>query len=203
MARPVIYYIYDPMCSWCWGYRNTWLTLVRHLEAIVDIRYLVGGLAPDSDEIMPDDMQAFLQQTWQKIAEQLGVSFNFDFWTLCTPRRSTYPACRATLVARDYDKEKAMLHAIQSAYYCDAKNPSDNEVLISLAKDIGINDEEFREKLTSKDVNTKLFDEIAFVRKLPINGFPSLVLKVNGRYIGIPLDYLDYTKTLAAIKQAL
>ena len=32
-----------------------------------------------------------------------GVRFNFDFWTHCTPKRSTYPACRAVIAARAQD----------------------------------------------------------------------------------------------------
>ena len=66
----------------------------------LSIEYKVGGLAPDSDEPMPLDMQQFLQQTWHRIEQQLGTKFNHDFWHTAQPRRSTYPACRAVLVAK-------------------------------------------------------------------------------------------------------
>ena len=22
--KATLYYVYDPMCSWCWGYKPTW-----------------------------------------------------------------------------------------------------------------------------------------------------------------------------------
>ncbi|MCJ8272080.1 MAG: DsbA family protein, partial [Psychrosphaera sp.] len=98
MEKPILYYVYDPMCSWCWGYRPAWQALKEQLEPVVDIQYRVGGLAPDSDLPMPADMQTFLQGVWHKINAQLGTQFNHDFWTHCQPRRSTYPACRAVLI---------------------------------------------------------------------------------------------------------
>ncbi|MEF1187337.1 DsbA family protein, partial [Vibrio sinaloensis] len=24
MTKAKLYYVYDPMCSWCWGYKPTW-----------------------------------------------------------------------------------------------------------------------------------------------------------------------------------
>ena len=108
-------YVYDPMCSWCWGYKPTWLALQQQLNEQIPslkIDYRLGGLAPDSDVAMPQDMQQFLSQTWHKISAQLGTEFNHGFWQECQPRRSTYPACRACLIAREFGLEQAMILAI-------------------------------------------------------------------------------------------
>lgn len=196
MIKPTLMYIYDPMCSWCWGYRSTWQVLQEKLSSVVEVKYLVGGLAPDSEDPMPEKMQQFLQQTWHNIAEQLGCEFNFDFWTLCQPRRSTYPACRAVIAARDYGLEQAMYLAIQQGYYLQAKNPSNNSTLIAIAASIGLDANTqssskltFEQALKSEKVNQQLLTEIALVRELPSNGFPSLVLAINNQYIPIELDY--------------
>ena len=119
-------YCYDPMCSWCWGFRPTWSKLQKALQGLIDeeklsIQPMLGGLAMDSDAPMPNEMRAKLQATWQNIHQQLGTEFNFDFWQTNEPRRSTYPACRACYVARDFGLEEEMYHAIQQAYYLDAK----------------------------------------------------------------------------------
>ena len=199
MKKPVLYYVYDPMCSWCWGYRPTWMTLQEKLKSTLEIKYLVGGLAPDSDLPMPKEMQEFLQQTWHKIARQLGTEFNFDFWSLCQPRRSTYPACRAMLIAREYDKEQAMYLAIQQAYYLQAKNPSDADTLTDLAGAIGLDQALFNQKLTRHEINQELMAEIATARKLPIQGFPSLVLVLEDRQIPVALDYHDWKTSYDSI----
>jgi len=176
--QPILYYVYDPMCSWCWGYAPTWHKLKAALEGSgIVVKYQLGGLAADSNEPMPLEMQDFLQQTWRNISDQLGTQFNDDFWRKCQPRRSTYPACRAALIAREMGLEQLMIQGIQTAYYLEAKNPSNIDTLVTIATDIGLNRTTFTEQINSARLNQRLMDEINAVRQLPINGFPSLVLK--------------------------
>jgi putative protein-disulfide isomerase len=201
--KATLVYIYDPMCSWCWGYAPTWLKLKDSLSLHVDIMYGLGGLAPDSNEPMPASMQKFLQQTWENIAQQLGSQFNFDFWTKCQPRRSTYPACRAAIVARASGKEQEMLSAIQQAYYLQAKNPSNIDTLQALAISIGLDGDEFIQQISSQSIDDLLKTEIAKMRQLPINGFPSLVLIKDNRCISIPIDYKNWRNTFELISSEL
>ncbi|RZF90521.1 DsbA family protein [Pseudoalteromonas sp. CO302Y] len=194
-------YVYDPMCSWCWGYRETWLKLKEALGDKLAIEYKVGGLAPDSDEPMPKDMQQFLQQTWQRIEQQLGTKFNHDFWLKTQPRRSTYPACRAVLVARQYNKELEMLYAIQKAYYLNAQNPSDISTLANLAEQIGLAKNTFITEIQSEKINSLLMNEINEVRSLPVQGFPSLVIENKGTYYAVPVNYQDWQSTYQQVMQ--
>jgi len=203
MKKPTLYYVYDPMCSWCWGYKNTWLKLQQAILPFVDIEYKVGGLASDSDVTMPKPMQVFLQSTWKKIETELGTHFNHNFWNDCTPRRSTYPACRAVIIAREYQLEVEMLEAIQEAYYLNAQNPSDNDVLVQLAQSLGIDKTGFKQQLTSDNINNNLLAEINLIQKMPIRGFPSLVLYKNEQYYQIEIDYHDFKTTLETIKSYL
>ncbi len=192
-------YVYDPMCSWCWGFRETWLKLQAAIGDKLAIEYKVGGLAPDSGEPMRKEMQQFLQQTWQRIEQQLGTPFNHEFWHTAQPRRSTYPACRAVLVARQQNKEQEMLYAIQKAYYLDAQNPSDISTLASLAEQIGLEKNAFLKEIESEKINSLLMDEINQARSLPIQGFPSLVLENKGLYAAVPVNYRDWQSTYQQI----
>ncbi|MCF7499734.1 DsbA family protein [Pseudoalteromonas sp. L1] len=194
-------YVYDPMCSWCWGYRESWLKLKEALGDKLAIEYKVGGLAPDSDEPMPEDMQQFLQQTWQRIEQQLGTNFNHNFWLNTQPRRSTYPACRAVLVARQYNKELEMLYAIQKAYYLNAQNPSDISTLANLAEQIGLAKNTFITEIQSEKINSLLMNEINEVRSLPVQGFPSLVIENKGSYYAVPVNYQDWQSTYQQVMQ--
>ena len=82
-----------------------------------------------------------------------------------------------------------MYLAIQQGYYLQAKNPSDNSTLTVMASSIGLDANAFEQALKSEKVNQQLLTEIAYVRQLPINGFPSLVLAINNQFIAIELDY--------------
>ncbi len=199
MTEATLFYIHDPMCSWCWGFNKTWTTLRQKLEAdSIGITYVAGGLAPDSDQPMPSNMQTMLQNTWSRIEQAIpGTQFNHDFWSSCQPRRSTYPACRAVIAAKQFDSkyETAMIFEIQQAYYLNAKNPSDEDTLIACAQSIGLDLNDFRESLYSEPVQ-KLFEEDIhqyhqLARATGVSGFPSLVISKDGALQGIGLDYLD------------
>ncbi len=47
--QDTLIYVHDPMCSWCWGFTSVYKQLVDQLPADIEIRRLVGGLAPDSE----------------------------------------------------------------------------------------------------------------------------------------------------------
>ena len=201
-------YCYDPMCSWCWGFKPTWESLKELINPLVkagklNIEYRVGGLAPDSDQPMPVDMQNKLQSTWRNISEQLGTEFNHDFWRLCRPRRSTYPACRACLVARELGLEEAMILQIQQAYYLQAKNPSDLETLIACGENIGIKKPEFLAALKKIETNKTLEQEIERARQAGLNSFPSLAVQYQQSIIHIPLDYQSPETMLTSIQYAI
>lgn len=199
-------YVHDPMCSWCWGFDKTRRALFDALDGQLTVRRLVGGLAPDSDQPMPEDMQRYLQTTWKKIQERIpGTQFNFEFWTLCKPRRSTWPACRAVIAARNQDDEydALMTRAIQQAYYLQARNPSDVSVLIDIATEIGLDSKVFETDLLAQQTQRQVSAEMEEAKTLGVEGFPSLVFLRGTERWRVPVDYNDSTPMLELIQQLL
>lgn len=195
-----LYYVYDPMCSWCYAFRSTWKNVESQLGADVQIKYVVGGLAPDSDEPMPLNTQLYIQSQWHKIIESVpGSVFNFDFWKKCQPRRSTYMACRAVILARHNHLEHEMLQAIQDAYYQKAQNPSDSEILCELASQLGLDSKKFLENLNTESTQAELMADINYSRRLGANSFPCLFLQSGSSVKSIPHHYTNADKILAAI----
>ena len=203
-----LYYIYDPMCSWCWGYRPVWDLLQQHLPKSIAVEYVVGGLAADSDSAMPIAQQQMIQNHWRTIEQKLGTRFNHDFWRDNTPRRSTYNACRAAIAANKQSCQEPMIDAIQQAYYLRALNPSDVDVLVRVATELSertlntLDVAQFITDINSSETNNELANQVSLARELTQQGFPSLVLEIDGVIQQIPLDYSDYKTTLAYIQKA-
>lgn len=197
-----LYYIHDPMCSWCYAFRPVWMQIQRNLPADVQVQYVLGGLAPDSDQPMSPETRAYVQGQWHKIIQTVpGTVFNFAFWEQCQPRRSTYPACRAVLLAREQgrDCEIAMIHAIQDAYYRHAQNPSDTDTLCALAQPVGLEVGSFARKLNADTTQQALLADIALARRIGGNSFPSLFLQREGKIRRIAHDYGDAERVLAVL----
>jgi len=173
-------YVVDPMCSWCYGFAPTLDALRNELCGSVQFELVMGGLAPDSDEPMPPATAEYVQAAWHAVTERTGVAFNHNFWRDCQPRRSTYPACRAVILAREEGREWDMLAAIQRAYYQDAMNPSDTETLVALAQGIGLDRPDFEQALQLEKTQAKLQADFGLRESLGATSFPSLGLERDG-----------------------
>lgn len=182
------------MCSWCWAFKPTWDKVKEALLGQVDVTYLLGGLAPDSNEPISIETREYVKGNWKRIQEMIpDTRFNYDFWTSCKPKRSTYPACRAVICAKQQhpDFENLMIYGIQKSYYLEAQNPSNNDVLINIAENLRLDTEKFKLDLNSPQVNEILLDEIRLSKSMDINSMPSLVLQINSTLKVIDIDYLD------------
>jgi putative protein-disulfide isomerase len=197
----ILYYVHDPMCSWCWGFRPTWMDVINRLPTDIKIQYVLGGLAPDNDQPMPEAMRVTISNTWHTIQKEIpGIKFNFDFWTKCQPRRSTYASCRAVIAAANQNKEQDMLLAIQQAYYLQALNPSDDDTLIELSRQLDMDSLQFKSDLNSELTKEKLSNEFNLRDSLYVHSFPGLVLD---QHHAIKIDYNNADNILKQIHSLL
>lgn len=210
--KATLFYLHDPMCSWCWGFRPVWDEIQAKLlerYPTLTITYIAGGLAPDTDQLMPAEQRKTIESYWRRITAELGTTFNHDFWTKNEPKRSTYLACRAVLAAKRQHQEKNMIHLIQEGYYLGAQNPSEEHVLIEIAGQLFSDDslDKFIEDIRSGSIEEELQQSIEQCERLHelrlANGFPSLVLGFEKNLQRITQDYLSVEVTLQHIDSIL
>ena len=190
------------MCSWCWAFKPIWQKILTSLPQNLTVEYLLGGLAQDNDIPMSPETRKLVMNNWRRIQDTVpNTKFNYEFWSLNTPKRSTYIACRAVISARIQNPkfERAMINEIQYAYYLKAQNPSEETVLFDLAENIGLNIQAFKKDLNSLRVNNSLLKEIEFSRLMSISGFPSLVLSKNDTLTQIRINYINANFTINQI----
>jgi putative protein-disulfide isomerase len=198
------------MCSWCYAFAPVLQQLRQQLPGSVQLKTLLGGLAADTDEPMPVSLQQHLQSTWQRIEQQVpGTDFNYNFWTRCKPRRATYPACRAVIAAHYFDQpgshdyHNKMIARIQTAYYQQARNPSEQDTLIALATELGLDGKKFIRLLTSLETQDELQKQINLSRKMAVFSYPSLVLNAGRVYHPVEVNYHKAEPMLETINKVL
>jgi len=180
-------YVMDPMCSWCYAFQPE-LEAFLEKHSYVQVDWIMGGLAPDNVQPMPEDLRQSISSYWYQIEKKTQVTFNHDFWKLNTPYRSTYPACRAVIAAEllKAKSSQKMVKAIQAAYYQEAKNPSLEEALIDGANSIGLDKKQFLEVFKSKETEQRLQDHLRVAQQLQVRGFPALFY-INDKNQAYPL----------------
>ena len=92
-----------------------------------------------------------------------------------------------------------MVQAIQEAYYLRAMNPSETEVLVGLAGELGLDRVLFESNLRSEMVDSEFRHQLALRDRLGVRSFPSLVLVHESKRVRITHDYDDYRTTLGEI----
>jgi putative protein-disulfide isomerase len=201
-----LFYVHDPMCSCCYAFDFSLTALQKKLPDFIRIKKIIGGLAPDTTQPMPVELQQNIQQTWRRIEQTVpNMLFNYDFWIINRPVRSTYPACRAILAARKQGAgfEDKMIGAIQTAYYQKAKNPSLQSTLLQCALEVGLAVDKFANDLTSDEIEEELQNEISTARSLSVISYPSLLLEYGSRLFPVPVDYLVHETMIREIASIL
>ena len=200
-----LYYVADPMCSWCWGFHSVLTEVKAELPNDVPLVYVMGGLARDSDEPMPEEVKAYVKNAWRQVTAETGAEFNWDFWEVCQPRRSTYPSCRAFYAAKAQSENAGVLmfEAIQRAYYQEARNPSDVETLVAVAGEIGLDVARFAKDLKSEAIEKEMQDGFNVRRSLNANEFPSLVAQVDDEVHFLVRGYAQVDEVLDRLRRVL
>lgn len=202
-----LYYVADPMCSWCWGFRPVLQAIVSALPESVRVAYVMGGLAKDSDDPMPEETRAYVQRNWRDVAATTGAEFNWDFWRECKPRRSTYPACRAVLAAKAQreDAVPEMFDAIQRAYYREARNPSDIETLTAVAGSLTppLDVETFERDIGSPEIEAALQAGFNQRRSMGVREFPSVIVKSGDEQTDIVRGWANTETAMARLETAI
>ena len=191
------------MCSWCWAFRPKMLLLRENLPGGIKWQNVLGGLAPDSDQPMPEQTRLMVQAHWRQIESSLGTAFNFDFWTKNQPRRDTYKGCRAVIAASYQRAEERMIESIQKAYYLRAMNRPDPQGPTGLAVELELDSRKFMEDFESVQTEAELRSQLLLRDKLMVRNFPSLVLEHDSRYTLIGHDYVNYRKSLEEIERQI
>jgi putative protein-disulfide isomerase len=206
LENNTLYYVYDPMCSWCYAFEESLTEIKLKLPALIAFKSILGGLAPDPTTPMPAETQNMIQRAWHQIEHTVpNIQFNFDFWSKNTPYRSTYPACRAILAASFQGEgfSNAMRKSIQQAYYQNAQNPSLSPTLLHCAESINLDSKQFANDFSSEKANDLLLEEINFSRSLNANSYPSLRLVLNNKTYTIPVNYTQAEASLQKIQQLI
>lgn len=172
-------YVADPMCSWCWGFERA-LNQLRE-SCPLPLEFVLGGLAPDNDQPMAADMRAMIADNWKRVEEVTGASFNWDYWERAQPCRSTWPACRLMLAAELESRGGAerAYGAIQRAYYRDARDPSQLEVLLQIGTELGLERARLAGELDGANLRALHRAHRERMAELGARGFPTLFLEIR------------------------
>lgn len=184
--RPQVFYIGDPMCSWCWGMAP----VIEGLAALcadqgLGFRLVMGGLRAGGGDPWNAAFRGFLRQEWTHIAAQTGQPFGFDLLERAAFSYDTEPACRAVVTARAYfgngpdasRRELAFFSSAQRKFYVAGEDPKEPAFYRDICAATGIDPALFEQSFASPEAAAATQQEFRFARQLGVRGFPTVLLQ--------------------------
>lgn len=189
MSRVVkIDFVSDVVCPWCALGATALEQAIENLagEVVVELTFKPFELNPD----MPAEGEHAVQHMMRKygrtadqvasrnemvVARGLEVGFHFDL-----EKRShfynTFDAHRLLFWANAEGLQIALKKALLKAYFSDGQNLAEQETLVRLADEVGLDSNRAREVLTKGEFASEVRELERFYQQRGINSVPAMVL---------------------------
>ena len=197
-----IEFVSDVACPWCAvGLNSLEMALARIGDSLqVELRFEPFELNPTMPPEGADTL-AYLTKKYGTTAERIaqnrevirqrGAEVGFTFgerpWVW-----NTFDAHRLLYWAGLEGRQRQLKHALLSAYHTDARNPSDIEVLLQVAGDVGLDVSRARQILQSDEYAAEVRARERHFQQLGIDSVPSMI--IDDRHLiqgGQPPDVLE------------
>ena len=96
MNEKILWYIADPMCSWCWGFAPTINEIRLNYSEKLKIKLVMGGLR-SGKLAMASEQRAEILNHWKAVNERTGQPFSFEGAMPEGFIYDTEPSCRGVV----------------------------------------------------------------------------------------------------------
>ncbi|MDW7565644.1 MAG: DsbA family protein [Nitrosomonadaceae bacterium] len=191
MTGKTLWYLADPMCSWCWGFAPVIDMIRDDYSDQLSTELLLGGLRPGTKLPMEPSQREEILNHWHAVHRKTGQLFLFEGAMPPGFIYDTEPASRAIVSTSLINPSVtfSLLKAIQSAFYLDQSDVTKTEVLSSLASTVGINSHQFIPLFESDEMRSQTLAQFNKSREFGVHGFPSLILQDEGGYSPLSSGY--------------
>ena len=183
MSKPILHYVYDPLCGWCYAAEPLVEAAAGASVAIV----LHGGGLWDPAVHAPEAKRRSMRETDARIARLTGQPFGEAYLEglLVDPASIWWsrPTVAAVLAAESLEAGRglAMLAAIQRAHYVEGRRVVEDAVLTEAAGAIGLDPSRFTQALRAAPVDAHIQATRQLMRSHGLQGFPSFLVERDGR----------------------
>ncbi len=188
MPTPILHYVYDPLCGWCYAAEP----LVKvAADAGVPVVLHGGGLW-DPGVHAPEAKRQSMRETDARIAQLTGQAFGEAYLEglLVDPTSLWWsrPTVAAVLAAENLKAGGgfAMIAAIQCAHYVDGRRVVEETVLAEIADAMGLEPARFTQALQAAPVDAHIQATRRLMHRHGLQGYPSFLVERDGLVTRLP-----------------
>lgn len=179
MEKPVLWYIADPMCSWCWGFAPVIEKIQQEYSALLTMKIMPGGLRPGTNTPLLPEKKVQILHYWHSVHTTTGQPFTFENALPEEFIYDTQPACQSVVSVSLIEPEKVFpfFAAIQHAFYVEQENVTQFAILKKLATGMNIPKSRFTSVFQSDETKQRTLAGFQRAAQWGISGFPALVVE--------------------------
>ncbi|MBC7865377.1 MAG: DsbA family protein [Bacteroidia bacterium] len=195
--KPLILYVYDALCGWCYGFSPV---IKKAAEVFENDFYFVtvsGGMIT-GDRIGPiSQMAGYIKKAYKGVEEKTGITFGEGYLKLLDEgtylNNSIKPAIAMSVFKSFFPlRSIEFAHDLQAAHLYNGKDLNGRDVYFELIEKYGIDKEEFLARLNSEKFQQQTFQEFDEVKRLGITGFPTVLVQINDEIFTVSNGFINY-----------
>lgn len=183
----------DPVCTWCWASEPVLRALKARYGKQLDIAFIMSGLVKDIRDFEdvdhdiggePSDANTQIAQHWLEASGQHGMpvtTSNLELFSAEHP--SSYPQNIAYKAAEFEDQALAdrFLRRLREATAVEAKQTNRDEVLLALAKEVGLDTEKLISHCIDGTAEAAFRMDLATTRAYKVGLLPTFIVRYKGK----------------------
>lgn len=177
-TEPMLVYVGDPMCSWCWGISPGIERLLS--EYSLPLEVVVGGLRPGpSAQRLDEGLKGFLRGEWSQIETVTGQPFDHGLLDWEDWLYDTEPAAIAVVTMRELATPETFpfFVRLQRAFYAENVDLTDIDSYEQLVVEFPVEPHEFQNRLRSEEARQAAWADFQLARRMGVNSFPTVLLR--------------------------
>ncbi|MDT4761085.1 DsbA family protein [Sphaerochaeta sp. PS] len=183
----------DPVCTWCWGSEPVLRALKARYGNQLEISFVMGGLVEDIRTFEdvdnsigggPTEVNKQIAGHWLEASSHHGMPVTTDPLQLFSEEDiSSYPQCIAYKAAQFESQTLAdiYLRRIREATAVEARQTNRREVLLALAKEVGLDTDRFLTHFNDGSAEAAFQEDLAQTRAYDVQLFPTWLIRYKGK----------------------
>ncbi len=185
----------DPVCTWCWASEPILRALKARYNDKLGISFIMGGLVKDirdfediDNEIGGDPAASnkHIREHWLEASLHHGMPVTTGSLALFSDEHpSSYPQNIAYKAAQFEDQNLAdrFLRRLREATAVEAKQTNREEVLLALAREVGLSTEKLLTHYTDGTAQEAFEMDLAKTRAYRVRLFPTFIVRYKGKEV--------------------
>ncbi|WP_026898341.1 DsbA family protein [Daejeonella oryzae] len=193
-----IIYIFDALCTWCYGFSPVIKGLYDIFGSKFEFEVLSGGMILNERAGSHADPSQAINASYPNVESTTGITFGKAFLDHLEKGMINYSSEKPSIalsVFKTFQPEKAVLfaHDLQQSIYFDGKDPNSTELYRYLAVNFGIDPDEFESMLLQENYKDAAYYDFALVKQLQVESYPAVLVQENeSKFFLIAKGFTDF-----------